>query len=101
MAIPDDLVLGTGEFNSYLRSIAESTNPLHDGFLLVDQYGNLSHVAQFIQVNIEPNLEPHDCFGTRFYSSLLATKISGVELAGNISASGTGMVFLDGKAYFC
>lgn len=72
-------------------------NTLHDGFCLVNEKGELTHVAQYFVPKIVKNLVPNQNHGVRTYSAACGSKMEGVKFIGMISCNNEIYVYKDGE----
>lgn len=82
-----DLLLEYGDYD----------NTLHDGFCLVNESGELTHVAQYFVPKIVENLTPNPNHGVRTYSAACGSKMEGVKFIGMISCNNEIYVYRDGE----
>ena len=94
---PKDLMLGTKKCIDYLSAISCYRHALHDGYIFVKKTGLFTHVAQFLEVHLDPETKPHKDHGTRYLCSLIASKEDGVEGVGNLSSDWEICIFRKGK----
>lgn len=80
-----------------LLEYADYDNTLHDGFCLVNENGELTHVAQYFVPKIVSNLTPNQNHGVRTYSAACGSKMDGVKFIGMISCNNEIYVYKDGK----
>ena len=94
---PENLIIGTKDSINYLSTISCYRHELHDGYVFVKKTGLFTHVAQFLEVHIDPDTKPHKDHGTRYLCSLTASKEAGVEGVGNLSSDFEINVFRKGN----
>ncbi len=84
----------------YFIEFCRKENPDHDGFFLVDKYGNLERTSQYVFPPFPSDLIPDPCRGTRSYSALCASTIKGVLLVGIISENKTYALYSNGQCIY-
>ncbi len=94
---PKNMMLGSKKSIDYLSTISCYGHALHDGYVFVRKTGLFTHVAQFLEVHIDPETEPHKDHGTRYLCSLIASKKTGVEGVGNLSSDFITSIFRNGN----
>jgi len=75
------------DFVDLLLTISPETHSCHDGFVLVNERGIVTHIAQYFVPPIVPGLTPHNDHGTRFYSALCGSLVPGVTAVGVVCAN--------------
>lgn len=94
---PSGLKLGEGMLAEYLLKIGNYKHTLHDGFHMVNENGELTHVAQYFVPNINHSIYPDQNHGTRIHCSILSSLVEGVILTGALTTDGNIYIFKDGK----
>lgn len=79
-----------------LLEITDYKNTLHDGFCLVNENGELTHVAQYFVPKIVDGLVPNQNHGVRTFSAACGSKIDGVNFIGMISCNNEIYLYKDG-----
>jgi len=97
---PENLILGTKDSIDYLSTISCYGHELHDGYIFVKKTGLFTHVAQFLEVHIDPDTKPHKDHGTRYLCSQIASKKPGVEGVGNLSSDFVISIFRRGEIIY-
>lgn len=93
--ITDSVVQALSELSSY-------KNKYHDGFHILNENGELTHVAQYFS----PPIVQEVCFdrsrlvGGRFVAALFGSAISGVVMTGVVSEGHGLSIFKDGKEVY-
>ncbi len=80
-----------------LLEITDYKNTLHDGFCLVNEKGELTHVAQYFVPKIVEGLVPNQNHGVRTFSAACGSKIEGVNFIGMISCNNEIYLYKDGQ----
>ena len=80
-----------------LLEITDYKNTLHDGFCLVNEKGELTHVAQYFVPKIVDGLVPNQNHGVRTFSAACGSKIEGVNFIGMISCNNEIYLYKDGQ----
>lgn len=71
----------------YFIDIANFSHTLHDGFHMINEYGDLTHLAQYFVPPVVRELKPNPDHGVRLYSSLCGSTIEGVLFIAVISSN--------------
>ena len=80
-----------------LLEITDYKNTLHDGFCLVNENGELTHVAQYFVPKIVDGLVPNQNHGVRTFSAACGSKMEGVNFIGMISCNNEIYLYKDGQ----
>lgn len=94
---PKNLKLGEERLVKYITEIGDYNHTLHDGFHMVDQNGELTHVAQYFVPDINHDIYPNQKHGTRIHCSILSSLVEGVILVGALTLDKNIYIFKDGK----
>lgn len=79
-----------------LLEYTDYKNTLHDGFCMLNENGELTHVAQYFVPKIVSNLKPNQNHGVRTYSAACGSKMKGVNFIGMISCNNEIYLYEDG-----
>lgn len=82
--------------SNLLLEYGDYENTLHDGFCLVNERGELTHVAQYFVPKIVTDLTPNQNHGVRTYSAACGSKMEGVHFIGMVSCNNEIYVYKDG-----
>lgn len=89
--------LDDDEMVDYLVDISDYHNTLHDGFLMVNEKGILTDVAQYFVPPVIDGLFPNQYHGVRFHSSLCGSKMEGVIFIAIICSDESVYILKDGE----
>lgn len=85
------------EITNKLLEYTDYKNTLHDGFCLLNEDGELTHVAQYFVPKIVSDVRPNQEHGVRTYSAACGSKMQGVNFIGMISCNNEIYLYKDGK----
>lgn len=91
------LRLCDAELCDYLIDIANYHHPFHDGFLMINERGELTQVAQYFVPPVIQGLEPNQDHGVRLHSSICGSTMKGVLFIAVISSNLEINIFSMGK----
>lgn len=84
----------------FLSQLTRNSANLHDGFVFINQDGELTHVAQYFVPPIIPDIEPNDQRGIRYHSAQFGSCVDGVIATGIVGSDLVGCYFIKGNVYF-
>ncbi|MBN2101224.1 hypothetical protein JW710_05095 [Candidatus Dojkabacteria bacterium] len=96
--IPKNLYLGEESTTIFLCEISNKEHPAHDGYILFNSEGVLTHVAQYLCTPMNNDIKPHPNHGVRYITSTLASQMPGVILVGNASTDKSAFLFISGNS---
>lgn len=82
-----------------LLEYCDYSNTLHDGFCLVNEKGELTHVAQYFVPQIVRELIPNQKHGVRTYSAACGSKMKGVYFIGMVSCNNEIYLYKNGHEF--
>lgn len=97
--IPCNIKLGNRKTIQYLLKIANINNNLHDGFILFNSSGKLTHVAQYFCPPPIKGLIPNESYGVRYRVAQYGSFLKGVILTGTINHDKKIHCFENGRKY--
>ena len=81
----------------FLINISADDHPWHDGFHLLNEQGELTHIAQFVETKIADNFQWESKNGARYASALLNSLEESIIMTGIIGKNYEPIIFKDGK----
>lgn len=85
---------------NFLCDVTMWDSPYHDGFIFVNENGEVTDVAQYFVPPVVPGLLPNESAGIRFHSALYGSCVTGVVATGIVSSKHEPYFFMGGKQYF-
>ncbi|MCA6969766.1 diadenylate cyclase [Pectobacterium carotovorum] len=82
-----------------LSDISSKENKYHDGFHILDELGNITHIAQYFSPQVIPNIwfDRSRFVGGRFVAALYGSFIEEIKFTGIVSEGGRLSIFENGK----
>jgi len=90
---PEDVLLGTKQCTETLLSMSQAENRLHDGFVLFNDAGRMTHVSQYFSPPIAKSVVPNEGFGGRFRAAQYGSLLEGVIAIGIVEHEGEYFLF--------
>jgi len=84
----------------FLSDVTSWDSPYHDGFIFVNENGQITDVAQYFVPPIVPEILPNETAGIRYHSALYGSIITGVMATGIVNSKHEPYFFQEGKQYF-
>jgi hypothetical protein len=85
---------------NFLIELTKHNSPYHDGFVFINERGQLTHVSQYFVPPIVPEIIPNETAGVRYHTALFGSYLNGVIATGVVSGSNRlAHCFINGKPY--
>lgn len=97
---PKGLKIREEDCFEFLSQLTRNSADLHDGFVFVNQDGELTHVAQYFVPPVVLDIEPNGQRGIRYHSAQFGSCLDGVIATGIVGSDQTACYFIKGTAYF-
>lgn len=82
----------------FLAKSSNSNSPYHDGFHILNQNFELTHLSQFISPTIVKTVSVRHEFGSRYRTAIYCSLLPGVIACGVLSKNYKATVFVKGKS---
>lgn len=79
-----------------LLKYSDYESTFHDGFCLMNEKGELTHISQYYVPPIKKNIYPNQKHGVRTYSAACGSTMRGVKCIGLISSNNDIYIYKDG-----
>ena len=90
----------TQAFIDYLNIGSKLGGVVHDGFHLMNNFGTITHSAQYFVPMPVKELPVNQLCGTRYHSALFGSVMKGIEFIITISSNKTIYIFQNGKIVY-
>lgn len=81
---------------NFLCDVTKWDNPYHDGFIFVNENGQITDVAQYFVPPVVPGILPNESAGIRFHSALYGSFVTGIIATGVVSSKKEAFFFKNG-----
>lgn len=97
--LSNKLIRGKVELLKFIKEISCHNNYFHDGFHLINEKLELTHLSAFISPKINNDLIVFDGYGSRYRTAIYSSLCPGILATGVIGKSYGPFVFQNGNTY--